>query len=98
MLMLVELMATLLLGFVIGRVWEIRQQILRANPVGNRPRRVDGGIAAQGSEQLQVDDRRLLATLDRQMKDLITSAVGQRPNTVVREASRRGPIPHAKNP
>jgi hypothetical protein len=44
MVLVVELAFMSLLGFVLGRVWEIRQQILRANPLGNRQRRADGPV------------------------------------------------------
>ena len=44
MVLVVELAFMSLLGFVLGRVWEIRQQILRANLLGNRQRRADGPV------------------------------------------------------
>ncbi len=47
MLTLLELLVALVVGFVIGRIWEIRQEIRRGHfpqHVANRQRPVDGRL------------------------------------------------------
>lgn len=47
MLMVLELLVALVVGFVLGRIWEIRQEIRRDHihrHVANRQRPVDGGL------------------------------------------------------
>lgn len=66
MLLAFELITTLLLGFVLGRIWQIRQQILLAEHVDNRRRPVESGIMGQGSERSQATDYKSLMASDRQ--------------------------------
>ena len=44
---LLTLLSALALGFVLGRIWEIRQEFGRGQAIGNRQRRVDDGFAGQ---------------------------------------------------
>ena len=53
MVMVVAMIAALLLGFVAGRVWEIRQHIIR---VGNRRREADSGVVTEGPEEPESHD------------------------------------------
>ncbi len=49
MLTILELLVALVVGFVIGRIWEIRQEIRRGHfpqHVANRQRPVDGPVKA----------------------------------------------------
>ena len=43
---LITMLSALALGFVLGRIWEIRQEIRRDQHVANRERRFDDGLAA----------------------------------------------------
>jgi hypothetical protein len=42
---LITMLSALALGFVLGRIWEIRNEIQRNRHVANRQRRVDDGFA-----------------------------------------------------
>jgi hypothetical protein len=55
MVLSVELLAMLLLGFVLGRIWQIRQQILLAGPVG-KPQSPNNAVANRGSARRQAID------------------------------------------
>lgn len=86
MMIAVILITTLMLGFVLGRIWEIRHQIVLAEPRSARRRPVEGSVKAQVSEQAQADNRRLLAALD-QISDVVSasaSAQDRRSNVTVR--------------
>ena len=100
MLLAAELIITLLLGFVLGRVWEIRRRIVVAEAVDELSRPVEIRAAAKVSQQLPRDDSNRLAALDREMQDLIRTVAtqGRRPNTADRGTGRVGPAPYAKNP
>ena len=44
---LLTMLSALALGFVLGRIWEIRHEIQRNRHVANRHHRVDDGLAGQ---------------------------------------------------
>jgi hypothetical protein len=91
------LIATLLLGFVLGRIWEIRHQIVLAEHRGTRQRPAGGSVMTQVPEQAQSDDRRLTAALE-QIRDVvttITSAQEQSPQITIR---RLGSTPYPRHP
>jgi hypothetical protein len=44
---LLTVLSALALGFVLGRIWEIRQEIRRDQHVANRERRFDDGFAGE---------------------------------------------------
>lgn len=52
------LLTTLLLGFVLGRIWQIRQQIQLAEHRDKRQLPVELGMASQRGEQTQTTDRK----------------------------------------
>lgn len=82
MLLVGELIITLLGGFVLGRVWEIRQRIMLAEPVDQVRRPIEIRVANKHSEPSAGNDSKLLA-LEREMKDLIKAVAvpGRRPNS-----------------
>jgi len=53
MVLAIELIITLLLGFVLGRIWQIRQQILLAEYVDRRHHPFESAMADQGSARSQ---------------------------------------------
>jgi hypothetical protein len=75
-MLLAVALISLLLGFILGRIWEIRQRIILAEPV---PRPVEISPANKASKQAPIDDSKL-AALDREMQDLIKAVAisGQR--------------------
>lgn len=73
----VGLVATLLIGFVLGRLWEIRQRIMRTEAVEEQPHRIVSSVVSKGSEQPPRDDSKLLAALDRELKGLLKAAAVQ---------------------
>ena len=82
MLLALEMIITFLLGVVLGRIWEIRKQILLAAPIDQRSRPVDLHATARLPGRPARSDIERLAALDREMQDLIKSAAirGQRSN------------------
>ena len=44
---LITMLSALALGFVLGRIWQIRQEIRRDQHVTNREPRFDDGLAGQ---------------------------------------------------
>lgn len=81
-MLLAVALVSLLLGFILGRIWEIRQRITLAERIDEQSRPVEIRVAARPSYQSPPEDTKL-AALDREMKDLIkTVAVqGRRPNS-----------------
>lgn len=86
----VELVTALLAGFVLGRVWEIRQRIVLAEPIDERSRPVEIR-AAKVAQQVPSRDSDRLAALDREMRELIRGVAmkGRRSNTT---DGRTGPV------
>lgn len=84
MLLGIGLFTALLLGFVLGRLWEMRQHLKLAKPADVRSRPVEIRAPAKVSEQLPSDDGRL-AALDRELNDLLKFAAlqGHRLNKTV---------------
>lgn len=77
MLFAVELAAALILGFVFGRVWQIRQHMMSAEHAGDRPRRIESGIATQIPQQPPKDENELVAAFDREMKELVAAVAAK---------------------
>ncbi len=69
----VELIAALLVGFVLGRVWEIRQRMTLAGHTEERPRRIENSIAVRRPELPPKDENELVASFDREMKELVAA-------------------------
>jgi hypothetical protein len=68
MLLAVELITTLVLGFLLGRIWQIRRQILLAENVSKRRRPIASGVA--GKDRSQPTDCKPSMLLDRSKKEL----------------------------
>jgi hypothetical protein len=66
------LIAALLLGFVLGRIWEIRHQIVSTEARGARQRPVEASVTGGVSARGQSDDRGLLAALQ-QIRNVVTA-------------------------
>lgn len=77
MLFAFELIAVLLLGFVFGRIWQIRQHMMLAGHADERPRRVESGIAVQVSQPPPKDENELVAAFDREMKELVAAVAAK---------------------
>lgn len=77
MLFAVELVVVLLLGFVLGRIWQIRQQMMSAGHAAERPPRVESGVAVQVSQQPPKDENELVAAFDREMKELVAAVAAK---------------------
>ena len=95
-MLLAVALISLLLGFVLGRVWEIRKRILLAKPVDERSRPVEVRVATKFSDQPPRSDSERLAALDREMQDLIKTVAirDRRPNNPGGETGRvAGPAP-----
>ena len=71
MLLAVELVIALLLGFALGRIWEIRQRIVLVGYADDRPPQVENSVVLQGSKRLPKDEDELAAAFDREMKELV---------------------------
>lgn len=71
MLLAVELVAALLLGAVLGRIWEIRQRIMWIKCADERTPRVENSVAVQVSERPPRDEDELVAAFDREIKELV---------------------------
>lgn len=77
MLFAVELVAAGLLGFLLGRIWQIRQQMMSAEHADEPPRRIGSGIAVQVSHQPPKDENELVAAFDREMKELVAAVAAK---------------------
>lgn len=69
----VELVAALLLGFVLGRIWEIRQRMTLTGRTDGRPRQTENGIAVRPPGPPPKDENELVAAFDREMKKLVAA-------------------------
>jgi hypothetical protein len=69
----VELIAALLVGFVLGRIWEIRQRIALPGRTDERPRRAQSVVAVRPPASPPKDENELVASFDREMKELVAS-------------------------
>jgi hypothetical protein len=65
MVMLVGMLTTLLLGFVLGRIWQIRQQLVLTEHQRTRQHSVERRVANQGAERSQTIDRKPLVSSHR---------------------------------
>ncbi len=97
MLLAVEMVIALLLGFVFGRMWEIRKRLMLSKTVDERSRPVEIRAATSSSEQALWEDSRL-AALDRELKDLLKFAAvqGQRINKSDHGTLRAAPTPYTR--
>jgi hypothetical protein len=57
MMLVLELMTTLLLGFVLGRIWEIRQRLILAEYQRQLQRSAGRRVGNQGTERSQTTGR-----------------------------------------
>ena len=69
----VELVAALLLGFALGRIWEIRQRMTLTGRTDGRPRQLENGIAVRPPGPPPKDENELVAAFDREMKGLVAA-------------------------
>jgi len=76
-MLFVELIAALLLGFVFGRIWEIRQRVMLAGRADEQRRRVGSSVVFQVSERPPKDENELVATFDREMKELVAAVAAK---------------------
>lgn len=93
MVMVAGMIFALLLGFVAGRVWEIRQQIIRAEDLSNRRCKAGTSVEAERAGELDLHDRHLMETLDREIRELVmTAALVRRHPTIAVHGLR--PMPY----
>jgi len=59
-MLFIELAGTLLLGFVLGRLYEIRQQFVLAQELHNRQHPVERRLAHRGRQRSQTAERKQL--------------------------------------
>jgi hypothetical protein len=78
MLLAVELITMLVLGFVLGRIWQIRQELLLAEHVVKRRLPDENEIESQGSERSQTTGRNSSMPSDRQTESLPVAPVSAR--------------------
>lgn len=71
MLLAAGLIAALLLGFVLGRIWEIRQRIMVTERADERPLGLESDVTVQIPEPQPRDESELVAAFDREMKELV---------------------------
>src|SRR5581483_10755969 len=76
MLLEIGLATALLVGFVLGRLWEMRQRLKLAKLIDVRTRPVEIRAPTKVSEQPPSNDGRL-AALDRELNDLLKFAAVQ---------------------
>jgi hypothetical protein len=70
---IVELIAALLVGFVLGRIWEIRQRIALTGRTDERPRRTESVVAVRRPAPPPKDENEIVASFDREMKELVAA-------------------------
>jgi hypothetical protein len=70
---------SLLLGFILGRVWEIRKHLLLPEPIDEHSRPVEVRVPAGVSYRPPESDSERLAALDREMQALIKTVAIRRP-------------------
>jgi len=97
MLLEIGLATALLVGFVLGRLWEMRQRLKLAKLIDVRSRPVEIRAPTKVSEQPPSNDGRL-AALDRELNDLLKFAAvqGQHLNKTDHGALRVGPTPYIR--
>ena len=78
MMLFIELVGTLLLGFVLGRLYEIRQQLVLAQELRNRQRSVERRLAHRGTQRSQTAERNQLFS-DRPNKEVSAAAASGLP-------------------
>jgi len=76
-MLFVELIAALLLGFVLGRIWEIRQRVMLAGRADEQRRRIGSSVVLQVSARPPKDENELVATFDREMKELVAAVAAK---------------------
>ncbi len=85
----VELIAALLVGFVLGRIWEIRQRMTLTGRTDEQPRRIESGIAVRLPGLPPKDENELVAAFDREMKELV-AAIAAKGRHLSQTAQSRG--------
>jgi len=78
MVMAVGMIAALALSFVAGRVWQIRQQLIQTEDLGDRRHKSDMSVETGGSGELDLLDHDLMETLDRDIRNFVISTVSAR--------------------
>jgi hypothetical protein len=66
----VELVAMFAVGFVLGRMWETRQRLIRTE-VADEPLDLIVSNVTSQTDQFPRDDRKLLRNLDRELRTLL---------------------------
>lgn len=79
MMLVLELITTLLLGFVLGRIWEIRQRLVLAERRRQRQHSVGRRVVHQGAERSQTTDRAPSVPSDRHNKELSAASASALP-------------------
>jgi hypothetical protein len=93
MVTLLEVIAALLLGFLAGRVWEIRQQIIRDEHLNHAELKAEPSADTEGSKELELNDSYLMESLDHNIRALVMAAVSaQRHPTITVRGLR--PMPY----
>jgi hypothetical protein len=75
MVMLVGMITTLLLGFLLGRIWQIRQEILLAEQVHKRQHAAEWSVAIEASRQSPATDSKPSVLSDRRNAGLLRAPV-----------------------
>jgi hypothetical protein len=81
MMLVLELITTFLLGFLLGRVWEIRQRLVLAEHRHRRQRRHSVGrrVVNRGAERSQTTDSNPSVPSDRHNKELSAASASALP-------------------
>lgn len=91
----VGIIAALLLGFLGGRVYEIRQQMICDKDLGNHRRSAETRVEIEGPGELDWRDRDLVETLDRDIRKLVTSVVSAQRHPTIEVRGLR-PMPYSR--
>jgi hypothetical protein len=95
MLLAVELVTSLLLGFALGRIWEIRRRVVLMKGVDERPPPVGSRVQVQVSKRQPKDEEELVAAFDREMKELVRVGAAKERRLAQIAAGASGPV-HTK--
>lgn len=79
MMLALELIITLLLGFVLGRIWEIRQRLVLAEHQRQRQHSIGRPVLNKVAERSQTTDRNPSVLSDRHNKELPAASASALP-------------------
>ena len=79
MMLVFELTTTLLVGFLLGRIWEIRQRLVLAERLRQRQSSVKRPVISQNAERSQPAGRNPSVPSDRHDKELTVASASALP-------------------